>query len=153
MAIATGDALLIADRSHAQDVKAIVAKLKIEGVRQAVSSERENRPWGWFESIVRGDAFHVKLLHINPRGRLSLQRHKRRSEHWVVVSGIATVVRGDQEFTLHANQSVYIHVGDKHRLSNDTDNDLQIIEVQTGSYFGEDDIERFSDQYSRGQLM
>lgn len=149
MAIAMGDAVLVADRGHAQDVKAMVTKLKAKATPQAVSRERENRPWGWFEIIARAETFQVKILHVDPGGRLSLQRHKHRSEHWVVVRGVATVVRGEEEVTLHANESIYIHVGDKHRLCNDTDDNLKIIEVQTGDYFDEDDIERFLDQYSR----
>jgi mannose-1-phosphate guanylyltransferase/mannose-6-phosphate isomerase len=149
MAIAMGDAVLVADRARAQDVKTMVTQLKAKGVSQALSCERENRPWGWFETIARGEAFHVKILHVDPGGRLSLQSHEHRSEHWVVVKGIATVVRGEEEFLLHANESTYIHIGDKHRLCNNTDDNLEIIEVQTGTYFGEDDIERYSDEYSR----
>ena len=149
MAIATGDAVLVADRGRAQEVKAMVAKLKVKGASQALSNERENRPWGWYETIARGKNFHVKILHVDPGGLLSLQRHKYRSEHWVVVSGVATVVLEEEKLQLHANENVYIHAGQKHRLCNDTDYDLKIIEVQTGSYFGEDDIERFSDHYSR----
>ena len=92
----------------------------------------------------------MKILHVDPGERLSLQTHKHRSEHWVVVSGIATVIRGAEEFKLYPNESTYIHVGDRHRLCNDTDCDLKVVEVQTGDYFGEDDIERFEDRYTRG---
>ncbi|XDZ65372.1 mannose-1-phosphate guanylyltransferase/mannose-6-phosphate isomerase [Alphaproteobacteria bacterium LSUCC0684] len=149
MAVAMGDAVMVADRARAQDVKAIVAKLKDGGVDQAISRERENRPWGWFETIARSEHFHAKILHVDPDGRLSLQSHRHRSEHWVVVKGVATVVRGDEEFVLQANESIYIHVGEKHQLRNEGSGELEIIEVQTGSYFGEDDIVRFDDLYLR----
>jgi len=149
MAIAMGDAVMVADRARAQDVKAMVASLKDGGVDQAVSRERENRPWGWFETIARGESFHAKILHVDPGGRLSLQSHQYRSEHWVVVKGVATVVRGDEEFVLKANESIYIHVGEKHQLRNEGLGELEIIEVQTGSYFGEDDIVRYDDVYNR----
>ena len=127
----------------------MVALLKTNNNPQATTRERENRPWGWFETIAKGETFHAKILHVHPGGVLSLQSHKHRSEHWVVVSGVATVVRNDDEMTLKANESVYIHVGDKHRLSNKTSDSLKIIEVQTGDYFGEDDIIRYNDIYRR----
>ena len=149
MAVAMGDAVLVADRRRAQDVKSMVALLKTNNNTQATTRERENRPWGWFETIAKGETFHAKILHVHPGGVLSLQSHKHRSEHWVVVSGMATVVRNDDELTLNANESVYIHVGDKHRLSNKTSDSLKIIEVQTGDYFGENDIIRYNDIYRR----
>jgi mannose-1-phosphate guanylyltransferase/mannose-6-phosphate isomerase len=149
MAVAMGDAVMVADRARAQDVKAMVTALKKSGVEQAVARERENRPWGWFETIARGESFHAKVLHVDPGKRLSLQSHQYRSEHWVVVKGIATVVRGDEEFVLQTNESIYIHVGDKHQLRNEGSVELEIIEVQTGSYFGEDDIVRYNDVYNR----
>ena len=149
MAIAMGDAVLVADRGRAQEVTAMVAKLRAEGAPQALSSKREYRPWGWYESIARGENFHVKILHVDPGGLLSLERHKYRSEHWVVVGGVATVVLEKEKLQLHVNENIYIQAGLKHRLCNDTDYDLKIIEIQTGSYIGEDDIERFSDRYGR----
>jgi len=149
MAVAMGDAVMVADRARAQDVKAVVAALKESGVDQATRRERESRPWGWFETIARGETFHAKILHVDPGGRLSLQSHQHRSEHWVVVKGVANVVRGDEEFVLQANESIYIHVGEKHQLRNEGSVELEIIEVQTGSYFGEDDIERYGDLYGR----
>jgi len=149
MVVAMGDAVMVADRARAQDVKAMVAKLKDGGVDQAVSRERENRPWGWFETIARGEHFHAKILLVDAGGCLSLQSHRHRSEHWVVVKGVATVVRGDEEFVLQANESIYIHVGVKHQLRNEGAVELEIIEVQTGSYFGEDDIVRYDDVYNR----
>ena len=151
MAVAMGDAVMVADRARAQDVKAMVAKLKDDGVNQAVSQERENRPWGWFETIARGESFHAKILHVDPGGCLSLQSHQHRSEHWVVVKGVATVVRGNEEFMLQANESIYIHVGEKHQLRNEGTDEVEIIEVQTGSYFGEDDIVRYDDVYQRNR--
>ena len=149
MAIAMEDAVLVADRSRVQDVKAMVATLKTKGVDQAVARNRENRPWGWFETIARGEGFHAKILHVDPGGRLSMQTHQHRSEHWVVVKGIATVARGAEEVELQANESIYIHVGEKHQLRNEGADELEIIEVQTGSYFGEDDIIRYEDVYNR----
>lgn len=149
MAVAMGDAVLVADRRKAQDVKSMVAMLKSKDIPQATARERENRPWGWFETIAKGETFHAKILHVQPGGVLSLQSHKHRSEHWVVVSGVATVVRNEDEITLNANESIYIHAGDKHQLRNETAENLKIIEVQTGDYFGEDDIIRYSDLYRR----
>lgn len=149
MAVATSDAVLVADRGRAQDVKAMVASLKESGIDQAVSRERENRPWGWFETIARGENFHAKILHVQPGGQLSLQSHQHRSEHWVVVQGTATVVREDKEIALNPNESIYIHVGDKHQLRNEGRADLKVIEIQTGYYFGEDDIIRYDDVYNR----
>ena len=149
IAVAMGDAVMVADRSRAQEVKAMVAKLKEGGVVQATSRERENRPWGWFETIARGKSFHVKVLHVDAGGSLSLQSHQHRSEHWVVVKGVATVVRGDRKFVLQASESIYIHVGEKHQLRNEGRDEVEIIEVQTGNYFGEDDIVRYTDLYRR----
>jgi mannose-1-phosphate guanylyltransferase/mannose-6-phosphate isomerase len=149
MVVAMGDAVLVADRARVQDVKAMVAKLKDGEVEHAVSREREIRPWGWFETIARGKGFHSKILHVDVGGCLSLQSHRYRSEHWVVVKGVATVVRGDEEFELKANESTYIHVGERHQLRNESADEVEIIEVQTGSYFGEDDIVRYEDIYLR----
>jgi len=151
MAISMGDAVLVADTSRAQDVKALVADLKQQNVDQATKIGRDNRPWGWFETIALGETFHAKILHIYPGAQISLQSHQYRSEHWVVVNGIATVIRNDEKLTLHPNESVYIHVGEKHQLRNDTDKEIEIIEVQTGHYFGEDDIIRYEDIYHRGK--
>jgi mannose-1-phosphate guanylyltransferase/mannose-6-phosphate isomerase len=108
-----------------------------------------NRPWGFFDRIDQGDNFQVKKIIVKPGGRLSLQRHKYRAEHWVVVKGKAMVTRGQEIFELTENQSTYIPIGVKHRLENPYNDALEIIEVQTGSYLGEDDIERFDDIYGR----
>ena len=149
VAVAMSDAVLVADLSKTQSVKKAVELLKIEQISQAEQHARDWRPWGWFESLVIAQGSQVKRLHVYPGGRLSLQSHKHRSEHWVVTDGHATIQIEDKEFTLEVNQSTYIEVGQKHRLSNHTDKPLTIIEVQTGSYLGEDDIIRYEDSYKR----
>ena len=149
VAVAMSDAVLVADLSKTQSVKKAVELLKIEQISQAEQHARDWRPWGWFESLVIAQGYQVKRLHVYPGGRLSLQSHKHRSEHWVVTDGHATIEIEDKEFTLEVNQSTYIEVGQKHRLSNHTDKPLTIIEVQTGSYLGEDDIIRYEDSYKR----
>ena len=143
------DAVLVADKSRSQDVKLAVEQLKSEGAPQAEQFPKDHRPWGWFESLVISEGFQVKRIHVKPGAALSLQSHKYRAEHWVVVRGIAEVTVGDTISTLEANQSAYIPLGERHRLRNPGDNDLEIIEVQTGSYLGEDDIIRYDDVYAR----
>ncbi|MBL18769.1 MAG: mannose-1-phosphate guanylyltransferase/mannose-6-phosphate isomerase [Flavobacteriaceae bacterium] len=147
--VAMDDAVLVVDASRLQDVRQVVEHLKLAGVSQADQHARDYRPWGWFESLVSKPGYQVKRLHVFPGAALSLQSHKHRSEHWVVVSGRATVVRDQETLSLSTNESVYIHVGQKHRLANETDQPLTVIEVQTGSYLGEDDITRYFDQYDR----
>jgi mannose-1-phosphate guanylyltransferase/mannose-6-phosphate isomerase len=149
MVVAMGDAVLVADRMRSQEVKAMVTELRDKGIEQAKQRERESRPWGWFETIAKNESFHAKILHIHAGGSLSLQSHGCRSEHWVVVKGEASVVCGEREFTLKSNESTYIHVGDRHQLRNDSEEELEVIEVQTGTYFGEDDIVRYKDFYGR----
>lgn len=149
MVVSTGDAVLVADRERSQEVKAIVSELRSRGISQAEQRERDHRPWGWFEAVAKGESFQAKILHVYAGGRLSLQSHKHRSEHWVVVKGEATVVCGEQEFKLLPNESVYIHAGAKHQLRNESAEELEVIEVQTGSYLGEDDIVRYEDFYGR----
>jgi len=149
IAIATEDAVLVANAEHTQEVKKIVADLEKSGVYQARKHIRDERPWGWFESLVDLPTYQVKRLHVYPGACLSLQSHKFRSEHWVVVGGTATIWRDEEIFTLEVNSSVYINVGQKHRLANDTEEELTVIEVQTGSYLGEDDIIRYEDVYRR----
>ena len=147
--IETADAVLVADRSKSQEIKKIVAKLE-EGRRTEKNLHRKvARPWGWYDSIDEGDRFKVKRIQVNPGASLSLQKHEHRAEHWVVVRGVAKITNGDQVITLVENQSTYIPQGQLHRLSNPGTEALQIIEVQSGSYLGEDDIERFEDQYGR----
>lgn len=148
--VATGDAVFVAPRARASEVKALVERLAGAGRSEITSHPRVHRPWGAFTDIERGDRFKVKRLVVKPGGRLSLQRHKHRTEHWVVVEGTATVVNGEQEFTLERDQSTYIDAGAVHRLENRTDQPLHLIEVQVGDYLEEDDIERLQDDYKRG---
>jgi mannose-1-phosphate guanylyltransferase/mannose-6-phosphate isomerase len=147
--VATEDAILVSSKKDAQDVKLIVDELKIAGRSEHISHTKVYRPWGWYQTLEKLDHFQVKTISIKPKAKISLQRHQRRAEHWIVVSGTATVTRGEEVINLQENQSTYIPIGMKHRLENQTDDDLQIIEVQSGSYLGEDDIERFEDQYGR----
>ena len=149
VSVVTDDAVLVADSERLQDVSQVVDRLKIEGVAQATQHLRDYRPWGWFESLVNMPGYQVKRLNVYPRAALSLQSHQHRSEHWVVVSGTATVVRDDVVLSLATNESIYIERGRKHRLANDTDEKLTVIEVQTGDYLGEDDITRYEDVYQR----
>jgi mannose-1-phosphate guanylyltransferase/mannose-1-phosphate guanylyltransferase/mannose-6-phosphate isomerase len=144
------DAVLVADAGCLQDVRNVVDHLEQAGVPQANQHAKDYRPWGWFESLVNMPCYQVKRLHVYPRAALSLQSHQHRSEHWVVVFGTASVERDDEVLTLATNESVYIHAGQKHRLLNETDAPLIVIEVQTGDYLGEDDIVRYVDLYRRG---
>ena len=145
----TPDALLVADKDRAEDVSGLVAKLKASNRPEHASHIREHRPWGYFEALSAGPRFQVKLLHVKPGGKLSLQMHHHRSEHWVVVKGTAKVTIGDEEKLVGENESVYIFATQWHRLENPGMVPLEIIEVQTGSYFGEDDIIRSDDVYNR----
>jgi mannose-1-phosphate guanylyltransferase/mannose-6-phosphate isomerase len=147
--VETKDAVLVAPKDRVQDVKALVARLKAEG-RYEHSLHREVfRPWGSYDSIDNGDRFQVKRLSIKPGAQLSLQLHHHRAEHWIVVSGTARITCGEKEFLLEENQSTYIPIGVKHRIENPGKIPLHIIEVQSGSYLGEDDIVRFEDRYGR----
>jgi mannose-1-phosphate guanylyltransferase/mannose-6-phosphate isomerase len=145
----TPDALLVADKDRAEDVSGLVAKLKQNNRTEHASHIREYRPWGYFEALSEGPRFQVKLLHVKPGGKLSHQMHHHRSEHWVVVKGTAKVTIGDEEKLVGENESVYIFATQWHRLENPGTVPLEIIEVQTGSYFGEDDIIRSDDVYNR----
>jgi mannose-1-phosphate guanylyltransferase/mannose-6-phosphate isomerase len=147
--IDTPDALLVAPKSRAPQVKEIVAKLKAKKRTEADSHRKVYRPWGHFDLLHAGPGFLVKSLVVKPGGALSLQRHRRRAEHWVVVRGVAKVTRGDEQLELRANQSTYIPLGVMHRLENAGPEMLEIVEVQSGDYLGEDDIERFGDRYGR----
>jgi mannose-1-phosphate guanylyltransferase/mannose-6-phosphate isomerase len=151
VAIAMPDAVLVAPLSRAQEVKQAVAILKDQKAVQATEFPKDHRPWGWFESLVIGDVFQVKRIHVNPGAQLSLQSHEHRSEHWVVVEGVAEVTVGGTIKQVPANESVFIPLGVKHRMANKTDVPMVLIEVQTGTYFGEDDIVRYDDIYARGQ--
>ena len=147
--IETADAVLVANQSDAQAVKGIVDVLAKQSRIERETHQKVYRPWGWYDTIDRGPFFKVKRIQVKPGASLSLQLHHHRSEHWVVVSGIAEVTCGDKIFRLTANQSSYISVGEKHRLANPGENSLEIIEVQVGSYLGEDDIVRLDDIYGR----
>jgi mannose-1-phosphate guanylyltransferase/mannose-6-phosphate isomerase len=147
--VETDDAVLVADKSRTQDVKEVVAHLEREARTEHVSHSRVYRPWGYYESIDAGERFQVKRLMVKPGEALSLQLHRKRAEHWVIVSGTARITRGEEVFELGENQSTYIPIGTKHRLENPGKAPLFLIEVQSGGYLGEDDIERFDDRYGR----
>ena len=151
IAVAMPDAVLVAHKDRAQDVKKAVDELKAKGAAQAETLPRDYRPWGWYESIALGTRFQVKRIVVNPGAALSLQSHNHRSEHWIVVEGTAKVTIDDDVKTVTENQSVYIPLGAVHRMENPGKLPLTLIEVQTGSYFGEDDIIRYEDVYARGQ--
>lgn len=148
--VETGDAVLVADRARSQEVKSLVARLAAQNRHEQEMHLRVYRPWGWYETLALGERFQVKRIQINPGAALSLQRHQRRAEHWVVIAGEGLVRVGDEEMHLHVDQSVYIPQKTMHRLSNASAQPLEIVEVQTGDYLGEDDIERFDDRYGRG---
>jgi mannose-1-phosphate guanylyltransferase/mannose-6-phosphate isomerase len=143
------DAVLIADRARAEDLRKLVDELRKKGRPEADVHARVHRPWGNYQSLDQGEHFQVKRIVVKPGGRLSLQKHRWRAEHWVVVRGTARVTIGKKVSTLKENQSVYVPLGAKHRLENREKIPLELIEVQTGSYFGEDDIQRFEDDYRR----
>jgi len=147
--IDTPDATFIASQDKAHEVKSIVESLKKKGRDETYSNRKVYRPWGWYDSIEMGFNFQVKRLHVNPGAKLSLQMHYKRAEHWVVVNGTATTTNGEEILTLKEGDSTYIPVGTRHGLENKTNEQLEIIEVQSGTYFGEDDIVRFEDIYGR----
>lgn len=149
--VATSDAVLVADAARAQDVRQAVSALKARQVRQAEQFPREDRPWGWFECIAAGDRFQVKRIHVDPGQALSLQSHRHRAEHWVVVSGTARVTINGEVRLVTQDQSVHVSSGTVHRLENPGKSPVVLIEVQTGSYLGEDDIIRYEDRYARNQ--
>ncbi|WP_232315236.1 mannose-1-phosphate guanylyltransferase/mannose-6-phosphate isomerase [Aquincola tertiaricarbonis] len=148
--VETPDAVLVADRSRSQDVKKIVARLTTEQRAEHTAHRKVHRPWGWYDSIDQGPRFQVKRIMVKPGASLSLQMHHHRAEHWIVVTGTAEVTNGDKVIILTENQSTYIPLGETHRLANPGKVPLEIIEVQSGSYLGEDDIVRFEDTYGRG---
>ena len=149
IAVAMPDAVLVADKKRAQDVKGAVDLLKIKNIEQAEAFPKDHRPWGWFESLVIGDRFQVKRIHVKPSGCLSLQSHQHRSEHWIVVEGTAKVTIDDNVKLISEGQSVFVPLGSIHRMENPGKLPLVIIEVQLGTYLGEDDIIRYSDVYKR----
>jgi mannose-1-phosphate guanylyltransferase/mannose-6-phosphate isomerase len=145
----TPDAVLVADRTRLEQVKEVVARLKSQGRSESETHRKVYRPWGWYDSVDAGARFQVKHIVVNPGAALSLQMHHHRAEHWVVVKGTARVTRGDDVFIVSENESTYIPLGTKHRLENPGKVPLEIIEVQSGPYLGEDDIVRFDDTYGR----
>ncbi|BBU69657.1 mannose-1-phosphate guanylyltransferase/mannose-6-phosphate isomerase [Fluviibacter phosphoraccumulans] len=147
--VETPDAILVADRHQIQKVKDVVGQLKASGRKESALHRKVYRPWGWYDSIDCGPRFQVKRIVVNPGGVLSLQMHHHRAEHWIVVSGTAKVTKGDEAFLVTENESTYIPLGVKHRLENPGSLPLEMIEVQSGSYLGEDDIVRFEDTYGR----
>ena len=151
VAIAMPDAVLVAPRARAQEVRQAVAALKARGAKQAEAFARDHRPWGWFETLALGDRFQVKRIVVHPGAALSLQSHVHRAEHWIVVQGTARVTVDAEVRLVTENQSVYIPLGARHRLENPGKVELALIEVQTGTYLGEDDITRHEDVYARGQ--
>jgi len=147
--VETPDAILVADKSQIQKVKDVVGRLKQHQRTESHSHRKVFRPWGWYDSIDFGARFQVKRIVVNPGASLSLQMHHHRAEHWIVVCGTAKITRGEETFLLSENQSTYIPLGTTHRLENPGKVPLEMIEVQSGSYLGEDDIVRFEDTYGR----
>lgn len=147
------DAVLVVDKQRTQEVKQIVNRLALAGSEAVRQHRKVHRPWGWYDTLDQGDRFRVKRIVLHPGAKISLQMHRRRAEHWVVVSGIAEITNGERMYTLGPNESTHIPMGQVHRLANPGPDVLEIIEVQSGSYFGEDDIVRFEDQYGRTNLL
>jgi mannose-1-phosphate guanylyltransferase/mannose-6-phosphate isomerase len=147
--VETADAVLVASKSRCQDVKLIVEQLTAQKREEHTLHRKVHRPWGWYDSIDQGGRFKVKRIQVRPGASLSLQKHHFRAEHWIVVTGTAEITNGDKILTLTENQSTYIPLGEIHRLANPGTTPLEIIEVQSGSYLGEDDIVRFEDTYGR----
>jgi mannose-1-phosphate guanylyltransferase/mannose-6-phosphate isomerase len=150
LVIDTPDAVLIAASSHVEQVKLVVARLDADNISQSAQHRKVARPWGAYESVDVGERHQVKRITVRPGAKLSLQMHHHRAEHWIVVKGTALVTKGQEEILLTENQSIYIPLGVKHRLENPGKTDLELIEVQSGSHLGEDDIVRFEDTYVRG---
>ena len=149
VAVAMRDAVLVADKSRAQDIKVVVEALRAQDKAQADDYPRFHRPWGWYETLCLGSRFQVKRIMVKPGGILSLQSHRHRSEHWIVVAGTAEVTVGSEVKLLTENQGVYIPLGETHRMANPGKVPMYLIEVQTGAYLGEDDIVRYEDIYDR----
>ena len=147
--VETADAVLVADRKNSQDVKNIVGQLEAQQREEKNLHRKVSRPWGWYDSVDEGERFKVKRIQVKPGASLSLQMHHHRAEHWIVVKGTAEITNGDKVLLLTENQSTYIPQGQTHRLANPGKTPLEIIEVQSGSYLGEDDIVRFEDTYGR----
>lgn len=148
--VETDDAILVAHRDQSENIKQVVESLAQQGRTHVKSHRKVHRPWGHYDSVSEGDRFKVKRIQVNAGASISLQMHHHRAEHWIVVSGTARIIRGEEEFLLTENQSTYIPLGTTHRLENPGTIPLEIVEVQSGSYLGEDDIVRFQDHYGRG---
>jgi mannose-1-phosphate guanylyltransferase/mannose-6-phosphate isomerase len=147
--VETPDAVLVASKANSQDVKHIVSQLTAQKREEHSLHRKVHRPWGWYDSIDEGGRFKVKRIQVKPKASLSLQKHHHRAEHWIVVTGTAEITKGGKVLSLTENQSTYIPLGEVHRLANPGTIPLEIIEVQSGSYLGEDDIVRFEDTYGR----
>jgi mannose-1-phosphate guanylyltransferase / mannose-6-phosphate isomerase len=147
--VTTDDAVLVVGKEHGDKVKTLVETLRHEGRKEALEHRRSYRPWGYYQSIDNGPRYQVKRIVVKPGAALSLQKHFHRAEHWVVVKGIAEVTRGNEIVLVHENESIYLPIGVVHRMANPGKIDLELIEVQTGSYLGEDDIIRIEDVYNR----
>ena len=147
--VTTRDAVLVVDGKQADRVKELVEQLKTRGRREALEHKRVYRPWGYYQSVDDGERYQVKRIVVKPDGRLSLQKHFHRAEHWVVVKGTALVSVDGKDQAVHENESIFLPIGCVHRLANPGKIDLELIEVQTGSYLGEDDIVRLDDVYHR----
>ena len=147
--VTSDDAVLVAARDRAGDIKTLVDELKRQGRSEPVTHRKVHRPWGFYQSVHSGDRFQVKRLTVNPGAKLSVQLHYHRAEHWVVVNGTALVTRGEEQVLLRENESMFIPLGTLHRLENPGRVPLNLIEIQSGSYLGEDDIVRLDDTYGR----
>ena len=147
--IDTPDATLVARKDRVQDVKLVIEKIKAAGRQEHLFHRKVYRPWGNYDSIDMGERFQVKRIVVKPGAALSLQKHHKRAEHWIVVSGVAEVTCDDKVFDLHENESTFIPLGSVHRLRNNGSDPVELIEVQSGSYLGEDDIVRLEDVYGR----
>jgi mannose-1-phosphate guanylyltransferase len=149
--VETDDVVLVAHRDRAQDIKGIVSRLESEGAPESRAHRRIYRPWGYYDGVVEGDRWQVKKIQVKPGACLSLQMHHHRAEHWIVVKGTAVVEKDGQTELVGENQSTYIPLGSRHRLSNPGKIPVELIEVQSGPYLGEDDIVRFEDRYGRSE--
>ena len=147
--VETADAVMVAPKAHSQEVKRVVEWMKAQGREERLTHARVHRPWGSYEGVDHGERFQVKRIVVKAGGKLSLQMHHHRAEHWIVVKGTARVTRGEEVFLVSENQSTFIPLGVRHRLENPGTIPLELIEVQSGPYLGEDDIVRFEDVYNR----
>jgi mannose-1-phosphate guanylyltransferase / mannose-6-phosphate isomerase len=147
--VTTPDAVLVANAAHSEKIKQLVDRLKAEKRPEATEHKRAYRPWGYYQSVDEGARYQVKRIVVKPGGRLSLQKHFHRAEHWIVVRGTAEVTRNGEIHHVHENESIYLPIGCEHRMANPGKINLELIEVQTGSYLGEDDIIRIEDVYNR----